>query len=150
MEAKFNGEWYVVDVTAQQFREMVVAFFQKNAYPTREELKSSLVPSGVPNTAREGSFGPDGIFKYVFRSSDDVQLMVKYHGPHEGAKAKYPESNSALGWTAQIMYYDCTFFTWDNQRKVAGECITSRRKAKKGITPQENFAHIPIRVDSSL
>ena len=149
MIARFDGERYVVDVTAQQFKEMVETFFKRNAYPTIGELKSSLVPSGVPNTAREGSFGPNGIFKYVFRSSDDVLLMVKYHKADAGAWAKDPTCNSALGWTSQIICDDCTFFTWDNQKKIAGTCRIPRRKAKRGVAPQENLAHIPVRNDSS-
>ena len=75
--------------------------------------------------------------------------MVKYHKPHIGAKAKDPNCNSALGWTAQIMYRKCKFFTWDNQNKIAGTCDAPWRNAKRGVAPQENLAHIPVRNDSS-
>lgn len=145
MRARYDGSKWVVDVTAQQFEERVREFFRKQPYPTSAKLKRALVPNGVPNTARPGRFGVDGIYKFVFYSSDGILLMVKYHGPDSRIAAKFPSCTAATGWTAQILCNLCTFFTWDASSNKAGRVTVSVREAQGGLAPMSDAAHIPIR-----
>ena len=150
MNAKFNGEKWVVDVTGQQFQEMVEGFFKRNPVPTCDELKNALVPVGVPNTATEGSFGKNGIFKFVFMSSDGIDLMVKYHDIDRRVAAKFPGNNAALYWTAQILCNKCSYFTWDAKKNKAGVTPIGEKKVRDGVAPRENAAHIPLRSGPSI
>ena len=152
MIAELNSEKKVVEVTGQQFHQMVVKFFKKNPFPTCDELKKALVPSGVSNSAEgeEGRFGPNGIFKYRFVSSDGIDLMVKYHGVDEDAGRNNPGCNSSIGWTAQIVCNYCSYFTWDAKKKKAGTVTVASWKVERGKAPRENFAHIPLRGTPSL
>lgn len=147
MIAELNSEKKVVEVTGQQFHQMVVKFFKKNPFPTCDELKKALVPSGVSNSAEgeEGRFGPNGIFKYRFVSSDGIDLMVKYHGIDTEVAKRYPDCNAAKGWTAQIVCDYCSYFTWEAERKKAGIVTVSFRKAQSGVAPRNDLAHIPLR-----
>lgn len=148
MKAKYNGEKWVVDVTGQQFQEMVEGFFKRNPIPACDELKDALVPVGISNAVKkgeEGKFGPNGIFKYKFVSSDGIDLMVKYHGVDEDAGRNNPGCNSSIGWTAQIVCNYCSYFTWDAKKKKAGTVTVASWKVERGKAPRENFAHIPLR-----
>lgn len=147
MNARYNGEKWVVEITAEQFHEMVERFFNRNPFPTCDELKDALVPSGVQNSAKDnvGKFGVNGIFKFEFLSSDGIALMVKYHDIDPKVAENYPGNNAAIGWTAQIICSDCTYFTWETEEKRAGTKSVPRRMARKGIAPPENSAHIPLR-----
>ena len=147
MKAKYNGEKWTVEITGQQYQEMVEEFFKRNSFPSCDELKDALVPSGIPNSAegKEGRYGINGIFKYVFVSSDDIDLMVKYHGIDTKVAERYPESNAAKGWTAQIVCNFCSYFTWEPEESRAGIVLVSCRKAQSGVAPRCNSAHIPMR-----
>ncbi len=146
-----SGEW-TVDMTAQQFQEMVERFFKKNPYPSCDELKNALVPSGIPNFAegQEGRFGIGGIFKYVFVSSDGIDLMVKYHCADTRVLEKYPESNAAKGWTAQIICNYCSYFGWNPLKKKSALVPVSYRKARDGVAPRCDLVHIPLRREPDL
>lgn len=152
MKAKYIGEKWVVDVTGQQFQEMVEGFFKRNPVPTCDELKDALVPAGVSNAAKgkEGRFGPNGIFKYVFVSSDGIDLMVKYHRPDVYAGVNHPGCNSSEGWTAQIVCNYCSYFTWDTEKKKSGTVTVGCRKVQEGKAPSVDSAHIPLRGTPSL
>lgn len=150
MNAKFNGEKWCVDVTGQQFQEMVEKFFKQNPFPTCDEMKYALVPVGIPNTAEEGYFGHNGIFKYRFVSSDGIDLMVKYHKPDERAGAKNPGCNSSMYWTAQILCNYCSYFSWETKTRKAATVTVSCRKAQDGKAPRCNATHIPLRSGPSL
>lgn len=137
---------FKIDITMQEFRDIVEAFFKKNACPTADSLKDALVPTGVTrNTAYSGSFGRGGIFKYEFWSSDSQLLIVKFHKPDPYVKARYPRSNSATGWTAQILAGKCEFFGWNNRSKEHKYFIVDAERANRGKAPAVNLAHIPLR-----
>ena len=150
MKAKYNGEKWVVEVTGQQFQEMVERFFKRNPFPSCDELKDALVPVGVSNTADEGFYGPNGIFKYEFMSLDGIDLMVKYHRPDERAGARNPGCNSSLYWTAQIVCNNCKYFSWETEKKKAGTVTVANKKVQEGKAPRCNAAHIPLRSGPSL
>lgn len=145
MNTKYNGGKWVVDVTGQQFQEIVERFFKQNPFPTCDELRYALVPGGIPNTAVEGKFGTDGIFKHEFVSSDGIYLMVKYHKPDEDAEANNPGCNSGNYWTTQIVCNDCSYFLWYPQKKKASTVKVSERKIREGKAPRCDAAHIPLR-----
>ena len=150
MNAKYNGEKWVVDVTGQQFQEMVEGFFKRNPIPTCDELKDALVPVGIPNTATEGSFGKNGVFKFEFKSFDGIDLMVKYNDIDRRVAAKFPGNNAAMYWTAQILCNECSYFTWDSKRKKAGITPVGEKKVRNGVAPRDNAAHIPLRSGPSI
>ena len=147
MEAKFNGKEWAIGMTAEQFEELVRGFFQRNPYPSCDELNAAIVPSGVPNSAlgKEGRFGINGIFKFVFVSSDGIDLMVKYHDIDTKMQEKKPKCTAANGWTAQIVCNYCTYFTWLPSENRAGTTTIAYHKAKRGLAPRSNSAHIPLR-----
>ena len=147
MNARYNGEKWVVEITAQQFHEMVERFFNRNPFPTCDELKDALVPSGVHNSAIDnvGRFGENGIFKFEFWSSDGIALMVKYHDIDPKVAENYPGNNAAIGWTAQIICDDCTYFAWDSKQSKARTIKVGRKKVEEGKAPKDPSAHIPLR-----
>lgn len=147
MNAKLNGKIWVVDVTAKQFRNMVEEFFKQNPIPSSDELKRALVPVGVPNTADERDFGPCGIFKYCFVSSDGIRLMVKYHRQDKKLALRSPKANAARFWTTQIICDDYLFFGWKNHK--ASTTIVGEDKILSGTAPKEDRFHIPLRDDPS-
>ncbi len=152
MKAELISEDWIVDVTAQQYQEMVERFFKRNPCPSCEELKNAIVPSGIPNSAegQEGRFGIGGIFKYVFVSSDGIDLMVKYHCADTKVLEKYPESNAAKGWTVQIVCNYCSYFGWNPQKKKSALVAVSCKKAKSGVAPRCDLVHIPLRSGPNL
>lgn len=145
MNAKFNGKIWVVDVTAKQFWNMLVKFFNRNPNPTCDELYEALVPVGISNTAAKGSFRPNGIYKFWFTSSDGKQLMVKYHDVDEKLAKRHPNANAAKGWTSQIICDDYTFFGWDSLTKKASITIVGEDKFLSGTAPSDSRFHIPLR-----
>lgn len=147
MNAKFNGEKWIIEMTAGQYQEMVAEFFMRNSLPSCDELTRALVPNGIPNSAqgKEGRFGIGGILKYEFTSSDDVDLMVKCHDVDSKVAVRKPNSNAANGWTTQIVCNNCSFFTWNKRKKKAGIIAVSLRKAIRGLAPRCDSAHIPLR-----
>ena len=147
MKAKYNGKKWVVEITAEQFHEMVRRFFKRNHFPTCDELKDALVPSGVHNSAKdnEGKFGKNGIFKFEFLSSDGIALMVKYHDIDTKVAENHPGSNAAIGWTAQIICDNCTYFAWNTEKKKASIIKVGRKKVEEGKAPKDPLAHIPMR-----
>lgn len=81
---------------------MVVAeslFLRKGI--TAECIYNALVPTGTINSAVPGTFGSNGIYKFVFRSSDGYRIIVKYHKPDVNAKGGI-FCNSRNHCTAQI------------------------------------------------
>lgn len=145
MNAKLNGEIRVVNVTAKQFWNMLVRFFNRNPNPTCDELYEALVPVGVPNTADEGDFGPGGIYKFWFTSLDGKQLMVKYHDVDKKLAKRKPNANAAKGWTAQIICDDYTFFGWDPLTKKASITMVGEEKFSNATAPSDSRFHIPLR-----
>ena len=147
MDAKYNGEKWIIEMTAAQYQEMVVKFFIRNPLPSCDELTETLVPTGIPNSAqgKEGRFGTGRIVKYVFTSSDGVDLMVKCHDSDSKVAARKPKSNAANGWTTQIVCNNCSFFTWNKRKKKAGVIAVSLRRALRGLAPRCDSAHIPLR-----
>ena len=147
MNAKYNGKEWTIDMTAEQFEEMVKRFFNRNPYPSCDELYKAIVPSGIPNSAlgKEGRFGINGIFKFEFMSSDGINLMVKYHGIDTKMLEKKPNCTAAKGWTAQIICGYCSYFTWTRHKRQAGTTTIAYRKARRGLAPRCNSAHIPLR-----
>ena len=150
MNAKLYGKIWVVEVTAKQFTKMVEEFFKRVPFPSCDELYQALVPSGVRNSAEEGSYGKNGIFKYSFMSSDGIELMVKYHKPAGKVVINHPKSNSALYWTAQILCDNLLFFGWEaDKRKVSFQKV-GVAKAQAGEAPKEDRFHIPLRNGPSI
>ncbi len=147
MNARYNGEKWTIEMTAQRYEEMVKRFFNENPFPSCDELKYALVPNGIPNTAegKERRFGANGIFKYEFVSSDGIFLMVKYHGVDTRVLEMDPESNAAKGWTAQIICNFCSYFSWIPEKKSAQLVTVSCKKALSGVAPRLNSVHIPLR-----
>lgn len=146
MNAKFNGKNWIVDVTARQFTEMLEDFFKKNPLPSCDELYQALVPVGVPPAdIKEGRFGPGGIFKYRFMSSDGIKLMVKYHKPDSIAARNYPGCNSGLYWTTQIICGESLFFGWNPFSKKASTVVATADQMHKERTLGRNDCHIPLR-----
>ena len=68
---------------------------------TAECIYSALVPTGTTNSAVPGTFGSNGIYKFVFRSSDGYRVVVKYHRADVNAKGG-AFCNSRNHCTAQI------------------------------------------------
>lgn len=67
---------------------------------TSEDLLRSIVPKGTPNTFVPTATIKDG-YKYNF-SINGKKVEIKCHSQDLNAAIKYPESNSGVGWTAQI------------------------------------------------
>lgn len=86
--------------TAAEFISRVERMFVGGKRPACNDLLT-LVPSGAENEAVPGSFGVDGVFKYVFMSADGIRICVKYHRRHKGARGG-SNCNSYRYCTAQF------------------------------------------------
>ena len=88
------------NLSMAEFMVAAEALFTRGTI-TAVRIYSALVPTGTTNTAVPGTFGSDGIYKFVFRSSDGYKIVVKYHRPDVNAKGGI-SCNSRNHCTAQI------------------------------------------------
>lgn len=89
-----------------------------------------LVPTGTRDEAvgKEGTFGLNGIHKYVFRSSDFERVCVKWHLPDVKAVANGgAECNSYLFCTFQISIGHKQVEWNEEERKVSWRRTSSNR-----------------------
>lgn len=101
----------------------------------REEDLLALVPVGTSDDAvgKEGSFGTNGIHKYIFKSSDSKRICVKWHLPDIKAVVK--------GGYGCNSYRFCTF------QITIGHKLIAWNTASKVVSLQRtasNETHIPM------
>ncbi|WP_434697113.1 filamentous hemagglutinin N-terminal domain-containing protein [Pseudomonas sp. Z1-14] len=73
--------------------------FIKNGRINATDLEK-LMPPGIPDTFKASASITEGRkYQYVWNGQ---RVEVKWHAPDASAAAKFPESNSGAGWTAQI------------------------------------------------
>lgn len=84
-----------------------------------------LIPPGTPDGFKPSVNIVDGSkFNYVIGGQ---KVEIKWHSPDANAAAKFPDSNSASGWTAQI--------------KIGGKLLGQDGRLYRKPT---NETHIPV------